>query len=96
MTAGIGRKRHEERGVERALKAGIGSHLGQVVLAVGALDMSTKGALAGREQRREVQQVRLPVALDLNLTQALGVAHHLLNGTEAQASHCLLYTSRCV
>ena len=39
MAAGIGCKRHEERGVKCALQAGIGSHLGQIVLAIGTLEV---------------------------------------------------------
>ena len=57
--------------------------------ALGARDVAAVLVRPIREHAREVYLVGLPVALDLDLAQALGVPHHLVDGAEAQARHDL-------
>ena len=89
VRTGIGRIGHKQRGVERLVELAVGSHLRQEVTAVGTRDMGTK--LTGRacQHGRQIEQVGLAVARDLDLAQALGMADHLVDGAEAQARHDL-------
>ena len=89
VRTGIGRIGHKQRGVERLIELAVRSHLGQEVTAVGARDVGTK--LTGRacQHGRQIEQVGLAVARDLDLAQALGMADHLVDGAEAQARHDL-------
>ena len=90
VRTGIGRIGHKQRGVERLVKLAVGSHLGQEVTAVGTRDVGTKLTGRARQHGRQIQQVGLAVARDLNLAQALGMADHLIDGAEAR----LAMTSR--
>ena len=89
VRASVGRVRHKQRGVKRLVELAVRSHLGQEVTAVGTRDVGTE--LAGRacQHGRQIQQVGLAVARDLDLAQALGMADHLVDGAEAQARHDL-------
>ena len=89
MCAGVGRVGHKQRGVERLVELAVRGHLGQEVTAVGTRDVGTE--LAGRacQHGRQIEQVSLAVARDLDLAQALGMADHLVDGAEAQARHDL-------
>ena len=89
VRTGIGRIGHKQRGVERLFELAVRSHLGQEVTAVGTRDVGTKLTGRARQHGRQIQQVSLAVARDLNLAQALGMADHLVDGAEAQARHDL-------
>lgn len=51
--------------------------------------MGTELAGRARQHGRQIEQVCLAVARDLDLAQALGMADHLVDGAEAQARHDL-------
>ena len=89
VRTGIGRIGHKQRGVERLVELAVRSHLGQEVTAVGTRDVGTKLTGRARQHGRQIQQVGLAVARDLDLAQALGMADHLVDGAEAQARHDL-------
>ena len=56
---------------------------------VGTRDVGTELAGRARQHGRQIEQVGLAVARDLDLAQALGMADHLVDGAEAQARHDL-------
>ena len=89
VRTGIGRIGHEQRGVERLVELAVRGHLRQEVATVGTRDMGTELAGRARQHGRQIQQVGLAVARDLDLAQALGMADHLVDGAEAQARHDL-------
>ncbi len=56
---------------------------------VGTRDMGTELTGRARQHGRQIEQVCLAVARDLDLAQALGMADHFVDGAEAQARHDL-------
>ena len=89
MRTGVGRIGHKQRGVERLVELAVRGHLRQEVATVGARNMGTELAGRARQHGRQIEQVCLAVARDLDLAQALGMADHLVDGAEAQARHDL-------
>ena len=89
VRTGIGRIGHEQRGVERLVELAVRGHLRQEVTTVGTRNVSTELAGRTRQHGRQIEQVGLTVARDLDLAQALGMADHLVDGAEAQARHDL-------
>ena len=67
VRTGIGRIGHKQRGVERLVELAVGSHLGQEVTTVGARNVSTELAGRARQNGRQIEQVGLAVARDLDL-----------------------------
>ena len=78
---------HKERGVQRARELVCRAHLGQEVTGGGTGNALAKLVGHACEDGREVDGVGLPVARDLHLAQALGMADHLLDRAEAQLGH---------
>ena len=89
VLARAGRVRDEQRGVKRLVKLAIRRHGRQEVAPVRAGDGAAELAGRGRQHVGQVHLVGLPVAGHLHLAQALGVADHLVDGTEAQFGHDL-------
>ena len=89
VRTGIGRIGHKQRGVERLVELAVRGHLRQEMATVGTRDMSAELAGRTRQHGRQIEQVGLAVARDLDLAQALGMADHLVDGAEAQARHDL-------
>ena len=89
VRTGIGRIGHKQRGVERLVELAVRGHLRQEVATVGTRNMGTELAGRARQHGRQIEQIGLAVARDLDLTQALGMADHLVDGAEAQARHDL-------
>ena len=78
---------HEKRGIERLGQQVLRSALRQKMRTIGTLNAAAIFDLRRCEQRRKVDQTRLPAVRMPVLAQAFDMAHHVLDGPEPELGH---------